>query len=134
MIIDKSLLFLFRNDLAKTPTPEIVHLGKGDAGRGSDLKLFVAFDGGPATAATVTLSTAAALNADGTDLASPVVIGTYSIAAADVQRGGVVLNRHLPTGCMKFLKLALAGPTSGAVTAGLVLGVSDSPLTEGDWS
>lgn len=126
MITDKELRFF---DKAALPaTSDILNAGKGDAGRGDPLWLFLAILGAPATAATVKVKTS-----HNADMSSPVEIATHTVAAADVQRGGVVLKAKLPVGCRKYLQLDLTGPATGTVSAGIVLGVDDSPLIS-DWN
>ena len=124
MITDRELRFF---DKAAIPAvSDVVNVGKGDASRGDPIYLYVHFNGAPATAATVKIKTS-----DDSGMTGAVEIGSSTVAAADVQKGGVVLKAALPNGCKKFLSIDLAGPASGTVSAGLVLGVDDMPLISG---
>lgn len=108
---------------------DIINVGKGDAGRGEPLYLFVNINGGAAASGlTVALNTS-----PNADMSSPEKIGERVIPAAAVTAGGLVFKAPLPTGCRKYLQLAMTGLTAGTVSAGLVLGVDDKPLIS-DWT
>ena len=122
MILDAETTFF--DQAAHNATSDIINLGLGDAGRGEPLYVFVAVkDGTAASGMVVTLNTS-----ENDDMTSPAAIATRTVPAADVTRGGLVFKAVLPTGCKKYVQMAITGLTAGTVTAGINLGGDDVPL------
>lgn len=116
---------MFSNDqpLAAGASDNIIDTGAADAGKGKPLYLQVNVSGGTSGALTVTLNASAS-----PDMSGVRKVADYQIQAGKVARGGVVLAAPLPTGCLRYLRLAYAGASGGTVTAGLTLGAETSQM------
>lgn len=111
MILDKENAFFYKADLAKSTTGDVVSVG-GDAYE----QCFIVGNVAKALsgAATVTLTTS-----DTADMASPVTLGTYTLAA----EVGSNFAARIPFGIKNYLQAKITGATRGTCTVAVAMDV-----------
>lgn len=120
-MFDRENMFSMKQALTATAvSTDTVFVGEGDAGPGQDLILEI-----DATKNTGGASLAVAVQtADDAAMTTPVVLATFTIAAAVLAKGGPVLAAPLPPGMKRFLRLnytVTGTPVGLSVTSGIVL-------------
>ena len=120
---DAETMFSNEQVLAAADSDNIVDTGAPDAGKGQPMYLQVNLSPGATGALGVTLKTAGTA-----DMAGATELAKFTVPAATVLKGGVVLAAPLPTSCRRYLRLTYSGATGGKVTAGLTLGAQTNGL------
>lgn len=114
MILDKENAFFYKADLARGTTGDVVSVG-GDAYE----QCFIVGNVAKALSATATVTLT---TSDTADMASPVTLGTYTLASA----AGSVFAARIPFGVKKYLQAKITGATSGTCTVAVAMDVAIS--------